>query len=79
MTVGLLYKIVIMKRYYVNNNAQANGDHEVHTENCYWLGLAISKKDLGNHSNCKYAVEEAKKHYTQVNGCKACSEYCHTQ
>ena len=45
-----------MEKYYVNNTAQSNGDHEVHTENCYWLSLVYSKKDLGFHPNCESAV-----------------------
>ncbi len=66
-----------MARYYVNNNAQTNGDHEVHKQGCIWM--PISKTDLGEHPNCWSAVNEAKKHYKQVNGCKTCSNECHTQ
>jgi len=68
-----------MEKYYVNNTAQSNGDHEVHTENCYWLSLVYSKKDLGFHPNCESAVREAKKSYSKSNGCKYCSKECHTQ
>lgn len=67
-----------MKRYYVNNNPQANGDHEVHEEGCYWLNQAISVKDLGHHNNCNSAVREARKTYTKANGCYTCSNDCHT-
>jgi hypothetical protein len=63
-------------KYYVNKNAQSNGDHEVHTENCNYL--PSDKKDLGDFSNCKDAVTEAKKTYTKPNGCYYCSESCHT-
>tara|TARA_R110002020_G_scaffold262126_1_gene476435 strand:+ start:4009 stop:4215 length:207 start_codon:yes stop_codon:yes gene_type:complete len=67
-----------MARYYVNNSAQNNGDHEVHKEGCYWLSLVNSKKDLGLHSNCSTAVKEAKKTFSQSNGCIICSPECHT-
>lgn len=67
-----------MAKYYVNNTAQANGDHEVHKEGCYWLSLVTSKKDLGNHLTCHSAVREAKKTYSKSNGCKTCSNECHT-
>jgi len=67
-----------MAKYYVNNTAQSNGDHEVHEDGCYWLTLVVSKKDLGFHSNCKSAVTEAKKTYKKSNGCIHCSEECHT-
>ena len=66
-----------MKKYYVNNNAQPNGDHEVHHEGCIWLPQ--NKTHLGEFSNCKPAVEAAKKYHRQVNGCKTCSNECHTQ
>lgn len=67
-----------MKNYYVNQNAQPNGDHEVHTDECSYFKSMISKKSLGSHSNCKSAVTEAQKTYPQSNGCKSCSNECHT-
>ena len=62
-------------KYYVNNKAQSNGDHEVHTENCTYL--PSDRKYLGDFSNCKDAVAEAKKTYNKSNGCKTCSNACH--
>ena len=67
-----------MKSYYVNKNAQANGDHEVHDEDCKYLPTSYNRIDLGKHSDCKSAVTEAKKTYSQSNGCKTCSKDCHT-
>lgn len=67
-----------MARYYVNNTPQVNGDHEVHQDGCYWLSQANSVKDLGFHYNCQSAVREAKKTYHQSNGCRTCSNECHT-
>ncbi len=37
-----------MAMYYVNKNAQTNGDHEVHKQDCYWLSIAKSTTSLGN-------------------------------
>lgn len=68
----------MMKRYYVNETAQINGDHEVHEEGCFWLSQATYKKNLGLHFNCRTAVQEAKNTFPQSNGCKTCSETCHT-
>lgn len=68
-----------MKNYYVNKNAQNNGDHEVHDENCSFLPSSQNRTYLGSFSNCKDAVKEAKKHYKLVNGCYYCSKECHTQ
>lgn len=67
-----------MYSYYVNKNEQQNGDHEVHREGCSWLPASQNRIYLGEFSNCKSAVEAAKKHYSQVNGCIHCSTECHT-
>lgn len=66
-----------MYRYWVNNNAQPNGDHEVHKEGCSYMPR--TGIDLGLHSTCQSAVLEAKRHYTQSNGCYWCSNACHTR
>lgn len=65
-----------MRRYYVNNQAQANGDHEVHREECVYLPKNLSF--LGTFSSCKGAVDAAKKMYPRANGCKYCANDCHT-
>ena len=67
-----------MASYYVNKNAQSNGDHEVHTTGCSFLPKIENRIYLGEFDNCKDAVEQAKKHYTQVDGCYYCSRDCHT-
>lgn len=67
-----------MARYYVNKNAQSNGDHEVHKLECSWVPIEKNRIYLGEFSNCKEAVKEAKKHYSKVNGCYYCSNNCHT-
>jgi hypothetical protein len=65
-----------MSYYYVNNNAQSNGDHEVHQSGCSFM--PSDKKYLGSFDNCKDAVKEAKKTYSKSNGCYYCSRECHT-
>ena len=67
-----------MTKYYVNNNEQYNGDHEVHTEFCGYLPELENRVYLGDFTNCSAAVKEAKKHHKQVNGCYYCSAACHT-
>ena len=67
-----------MAKYYVNKNAQDNGDHEVHKEGCSWLPNKENRIYLGDYSACDDAVGEAKEHYSQVNGCYYCSNACHT-
>lgn len=67
-----------MATYYVNKNVQDNGDHEVHRTGCSYMPLPKNRIHLGNFSNCKDAVAEAKKHYKRSNGCYYCSNACHT-
>ncbi|MCB2200556.1 hypothetical protein KQI63_14195 [bacterium] len=68
-----------MAKYYVNKNAQANGDHEVHKSGCTYMPEEQNRKYLGDYTNCQDAVKEAKKTYKQSNGCYYCSNACHTQ
>ncbi len=41
-----------MAKYYVNDNAQSNGDHEVHKEGCTGMPLSSNRTYLGDFSNC---------------------------
>ncbi len=67
-----------MARYYVNQNAQPNGDHEVHREGCDYMPFEHNRTYLGNFESCAPAVREAKKIYATSDGCKICSSACHT-
>jgi hypothetical protein len=66
-----------MTKYYVNNGTQSNGDHEVHRDGCSYM--PSDRKYLGEFDNCRDAVNAARQHYKQVNGCYYCSNECHTQ
>ena len=65
-----------MALYYVNNNAQANGDHEVHKDGCTYM--PHNRTYLGDHPSCHFAVAKAKITYRTANGCRYCSIQCHT-
>lgn len=67
-----------MALYYVNQNAQSNGDHEVHVSTCSYLPDATNRTYLGDFQTCGPAVTEAKKSYSKANGCYFCSKPCHT-
>lgn len=67
-----------MDFYYVNKNAQSNGDHEVHKSTCTYLPSEQHRIYLGAFSICAEAVREAQKNYPQSNGCYYCSLACHT-
>jgi len=67
-----------MDSYYVNKNAQDNGDHEVHKESCKKLPEVENRIYLGDFPSCHGAVKEAKKYYARADGCAICSPDCHT-
>lgn len=65
--------------HYVNKVAQANGDHEVHRQDCKYLPADHNRIYLGEYDRCQPAVAAAKAYYSQVNGCYFCCNACHTQ
>ena len=67
-----------MTMYYVNKNAQSNGDHEVHATGCSFMPNPENKTYLGSFASCGPAVREAKRIYAKSNGCFYCSRACHT-
>ena len=67
-----------MAYYYVNKNAQDNGDHEVHKSGCSYMPDSDNRIYLGDFSYCSSAVNKAKDYYSQVNGCYYCANACHT-
>ena len=69
----------MVKKYYVNINAQYNGDHEVHDESCIFLPAVQNRIYLGNFYSCTAAITEARRFYAQADGCKTCSPDCHTR
>lgn len=66
-----------MDSYYVNKNAQPNGDHEVHKSSCNRLPELQHRMYLGQFSTCEEAVREAKKTYPTADGCYYCIPTCH--
>ena len=71
-----------MPIYYVNKNAQPNGDHEVHDSaisGCPTPAQPHNRLDLGYHSDCHSAVREAKTFYAKSDGCAHCCPECHTR
>lgn len=62
--------------YYVNTEAQSNGDHEVHKSDCEFLPNEENRLFLGSFSSCRDAVQEAKRYFPQSNGCATCLSEC---
>jgi len=65
-----------MARYYVNKQAQANGDHEVHKEDCSFLPAVDNRLYVGDFVSCQPAVQAAKAYYAAADGCAFCSPAC---
>ncbi|MBP2133389.1 hypothetical protein J2128_001343 [Methanomicrobium sp. W14] len=65
-----------MTKYYVNDNTDNQGNHEVHKEGCSWLKLVVSSTYLGEFSSCKDAVAAAKKIYSTADGDIHCIPEC---
>ncbi|GAA5037818.1 hypothetical protein GCM10011506_35990 [Marivirga lumbricoides] len=66
-----------MANYWVNKHTNTNphNNHEVHKEGCQFM--PSDKIYVGDHANCDSALIEARKHYTDVDGCSVCSNECH--
>ena len=67
--------------YCVNKQPQDDGYHEVHNlDACNNLPDAENRDPVGPFASCEPAIEAAKlKGYSKVDGCKHCSEDCHTR
>lgn len=68
-----------MPNYYVNNNQQSTGEHEVHQENCSYFPYPRNAIYLGEFSYCQSAIAAAKIYYQNVDGCYYCCNECHTR
>lgn len=67
------------QKYYVNDHAQPNGDHEIHVTSCKYYDPIASKIYLGEFELCQEAVRVAKRRYSMANGCFTCCQPCHTR
>jgi hypothetical protein len=67
-----------MSKYYINKIAKSDGCHELHTDECKYLPSKGNRVYLGNHSAYIDAVKEARKYYTESNGCFFCSNLAYT-
>ena len=69
-------------RYYVNRTAQPTGEHEVHQNvGCPHPADPVNRVDLGEFSECRPAVQEARDRFPQweIDGCAHCCPACHTR
>ena len=65
----------------MNENAQPNGDYEVHKAGCSHMPDSANQQDLGEHATCDTAVALAKTNnpdkVANIDGCFYCCKDCH--
>lgn len=66
-------------QYYVNMEADENGQHLIHHPGCRHFPHSRNRLYLGIFFKCEEAIAEAQKHYKQVNGCPRCSVNCYSE
>ena len=70
-----------MYSYYLNTNAQASGEYEIHKYGCKYCGNTYNFAFLGHFSNDKDALLFAKRCYPQfkIDGCAYCCNSIHKE
>ena len=68
-----------MPEFCANRTPQPTAKHEIHYlhVDCPHLPEPANRHPLGNHITCHTALQEAAKHFDQVDGCAVCSPLCH--
>ena len=66
-------------KFYLNKSTTNSNQHLVHKAFCDLLPSDSSRIELGEHYSCESALEEAKKHFDDSNGCYHCAILCHTK
>ena len=68
-----------MARYFVSAKTNGNGTHEVHAAKCGHPATNGYRIHLGDFKDCRDAVEAAKEHYVDSEGCRLCCRACYTE
>jgi hypothetical protein len=63
-----------MAKYYIRLSEDLNGCHPVHKCGCPFIPDEGNRIPLGNKSDWRHAMAEAKKYYSNVNGCYFCNK-----
>lgn len=64
-------------KYYINKNAQLTGEHEIHKSTCNHLPNKSHMQYLGDFQDDFSALQEAKRYYSNVDGCAYCCPLIH--
>lgn len=63
-----------MAKYFVSTHPAEDGFHEVHKAGCKHQPPLERRRNLGDHFDCKNALEAAKQFFPQVKGCSECGK-----
>jgi hypothetical protein len=71
-----------MNNYYLNKNAQSNGDHEIHKESCYYYYMyrgGFNFEFFGAFATEFEAIRYARSKYPylKIDGCAYCCPSIH--
>ena len=67
-----------MAEFYIETNAQPNGDHIVHNAACSLLPAKDSIRYLGSIASATSAMKRAAESFKHVNGCPQCTTASHS-
>ena len=67
----------MVKFYIVNRIPQPTGEHEVHTLDCSYLPSLENRIPLGYFVNSRDAVQAARRHFVNIDGCFFCCPKSH--
>ena len=77
-SLNWLYYNIMPPIYYLSKRRQSTGEREMHTIRCHCLPQKENRIELGMFDFPEEALEEAKKHYSLVDGCYFCCRKVHT-
>lgn len=65
-----------MKKFYVSDNPDETGMHQIHDEDCIHLPPIFYRKYLGRFDISFEAMETARRYFKRVKGCQHCTSEC---
>ncbi|WKJ92526.1 hypothetical protein QZJ86_10380 [Methylomonas montana] len=73
LSLTLVEEVSTMAEFFVEINAQDNGEHVVHKSNCSLLPAKDALRYLGSIASAASAVKKAQESFKLVNGCSHCT------
>lgn len=73
LSLTLVDEVSTMAEFFVEINAQDNGEHVVHKSSCSLLPAKDTLRYLGSIASATSAVKKAQESFKLVNGCSHCT------